>query len=225
MSGRGGQRRRSGEEMAGANAAATVFDSTQGVAMLFKCEPVQAPPTPQHPSLSPFPPSSPPSSPNSLPFSPLPTHPVPQTLVIAFFIFSMALVGMFYPYNRGAMLAACVVLYALTAGISGEWEASVWPSWGRDLLLAGPGPASSVCRCLPGAAGRPCPMPLPILSPPPILPHAPLIRSLIPTLPPPPLQATSAASTTRSWAAPTGSTTCCSPPCCSAARCSSPSRT
>lgn len=43
-----------------------------------------------------------------------------QTLVIALFIFSMALVGMFYPYNRGAMLAACVVLYALTAGISGE---------------------------------------------------------------------------------------------------------
>lgn len=42
-----------------------------------------------------------------------------QTLVIALFIFSMALVGMFYPYNRGAMLAACVVLYALTAGISG----------------------------------------------------------------------------------------------------------
>jgi hypothetical protein len=45
---------------------------------------------------------------------------VTQTLVIAFFIFSMALVGMFYPYNRGAMLAACVVLYALTAGISGD---------------------------------------------------------------------------------------------------------
>ena len=46
-----------------------------------------------------------------------------QTLVIALVIFAMALVGMFYPYNRGAMLAACVVLYALTAGISGEGDA------------------------------------------------------------------------------------------------------
>lgn len=42
-----------------------------------------------------------------------------QMLTIAMFIFTMALVGMFYPYNRGALLSACVVLYALTAGISG----------------------------------------------------------------------------------------------------------
>ena len=41
-------------------------------------------------------------------------------LTIAMFIFTMALVGMFYPYNRGALLSACVVLYALTAGISGQ---------------------------------------------------------------------------------------------------------
>eukprot|EP00967_Tisochrysis_lutea_P039949 scaffold47914_cov19-Tisochrysis_lutea.AAC.3 len=38
---------------------------------------------------------------------------------IALFIFALALVGMFYPYNRGALLSACVVLYALTAGIAG----------------------------------------------------------------------------------------------------------
>lgn len=42
-----------------------------------------------------------------------------QVLVIALAVFGLALVGMFYPYNRGAMLSACVVLYALTAGISG----------------------------------------------------------------------------------------------------------
>lgn len=43
-----------------------------------------------------------------------------QVLVIALCVFMLSLVGMFYPYNRGAMLSACVVLYALTAGISGE---------------------------------------------------------------------------------------------------------
>lgn len=41
-------------------------------------------------------------------------------LVIALCVFMLSLVGMFYPYNRGTMLSACVVLYALTAGISGE---------------------------------------------------------------------------------------------------------
>jgi hypothetical protein len=43
-----------------------------------------------------------------------------QILVIALCVFGLALVGMFYPYNRGAMLSACVVLYALTAGVSGQ---------------------------------------------------------------------------------------------------------
>lgn len=43
-----------------------------------------------------------------------------QMLVIALSVFMLSLVGMFYPYNRGAMLSACVVLYALTAGISGR---------------------------------------------------------------------------------------------------------
>jgi hypothetical protein len=42
-----------------------------------------------------------------------------QVLVIALCVFMLSLVGIFYPYNRGAMLSACVVLYALTAGISG----------------------------------------------------------------------------------------------------------
>lgn len=54
-----------------------------------------------------------------------------QVLVIALCVFMLSLVGMFYPYNRGAMLSACVVLYALTAGISGEEEA------GRQAAAAG----------------------------------------------------------------------------------------
>ena len=43
-----------------------------------------------------------------------------QVLVIAMCVFGLSLVGAFYPYNRGAMLSACVVLYALTAGIAGN---------------------------------------------------------------------------------------------------------
>lgn len=42
-----------------------------------------------------------------------------QMLAIALCVFILALVGVFYPYNRGALLSACVVLYALTAGIAG----------------------------------------------------------------------------------------------------------
>ena len=51
-------------------------------------------------------------------FTPLHLH--TQMLAIALFIFCLSLIGMFYPYNRGALLSACVVLYALTAGIAGE---------------------------------------------------------------------------------------------------------
>lgn len=56
-----------------------------------------------------------------------------QVLVITLCVFMLSLVGMFYPYNRGAMLSACVVLYALTAGISGE---------PHDLVTLG-----GRCRC------------------------------------------------------------------------------
>jgi hypothetical protein len=35
------------------------------------------------------------------------------------FIFLLALVGVFYPYNRGALFTALVVIYALTSGIAG----------------------------------------------------------------------------------------------------------
>lgn len=82
-----------------------------------------------------------------------------QVLVIALCVFMLSLVGMFYPYNRGAMLSACVVLYALTAGISGEdeeagkqagsgsrsvvhaqrqvWAAAVQSWWGFERLRLG----------------------------------------------------------------------------------------
>ena len=40
------------------------------------------------------------------------------------FIFVLALVGVFYPYNRGALFTALVVIYALTAGIAGYTAAS-----------------------------------------------------------------------------------------------------
>lgn len=35
------------------------------------------------------------------------------------FIFVLALIGVFYPYNRGALFTALVVIYALTSGIAG----------------------------------------------------------------------------------------------------------
>ena len=54
-----------------------------------------------------------------------------QVLVITLCVFMLSLVGMFYPYNRGAMLSACVVLYALTAGISGEPQNSHWEGGSR----------------------------------------------------------------------------------------------
>eukprot|EP00775_Hariotina_reticulata_P013476 gene13476-13602_t len=63
-----------------------------------------------------------------------------QILVIALCVFGLALVGMFYPYNRGAMLSACVVLYALTAGISG-YVSGLWykmmggRNWVSNVLL------------------------------------------------------------------------------------------
>ena len=47
-----------------------------------------------------------------------------QLLVMVFFIFMLALIGVFYPYNRGALFTACVVIYACTAGIAGYANAA-----------------------------------------------------------------------------------------------------
>lgn len=38
----------------------------------------------------------------------------------------LALVGVFYPYNRGALFTALVVIYALTSGIAGYSAASFY---------------------------------------------------------------------------------------------------
>ncbi|GBF88242.1 phagocytic receptor 1b [Raphidocelis subcapitata] len=63
-----------------------------------------------------------------------------QWLVIVLAVFALSLMDMFYPYNRGAMLSACVVLYALTAGIAG-YVAGVWykkmggRQWVQNVLL------------------------------------------------------------------------------------------
>ncbi|KAG4175199.1 hypothetical protein ERO13_A11G169400v2 [Gossypium hirsutum] len=65
-----------------------------------------------------------------------------QLFSITIFIFILAVVGVFYPYNRGALLTALVVIYALTSGIAGYTAASFYcqlegTNWVRNLLLTG----------------------------------------------------------------------------------------
>ncbi|GLT28764.1 hypothetical protein SLA2020_036720 [Shorea laevis] len=65
-----------------------------------------------------------------------------QLFTLAIFIFILALVGVFYPYNRGALFTALVVIYALTSGIAGYTAASFYcqlegTNWVRNLLLTG----------------------------------------------------------------------------------------
>jgi len=55
-------------------------------------------------------------------------------------IFTLACVGVFYPYSRGAMYTAMIVLYALTACISGYIAAKYYrqmegENWVRNILL------------------------------------------------------------------------------------------
>lgn len=63
-----------------------------------------------------------------------------QLFTLSFFIFTLACVGAFYPYNRGALFTALIVLYALTASISGYTAASYYTQmeglqWVRNILL------------------------------------------------------------------------------------------
>lgn len=63
-----------------------------------------------------------------------------QIFYLSFFIFALALVGAFYPYNRGALYTALIVLYALTASIAGYVAASYYRQmegelWVRNILL------------------------------------------------------------------------------------------
>ncbi|KAK9144204.1 hypothetical protein Sjap_004107 [Stephania japonica] len=65
-----------------------------------------------------------------------------QLLVLAMFIFLLALVGTFYPYNRGALFSALVIIYALTSGIAGYTSTSTYlqlegNNWVRNVLLTG----------------------------------------------------------------------------------------
>ena len=65
-----------------------------------------------------------------------------QLFAMVLFVFVLALVGVFYPYNRGALLTTCIVLYALTAGIAGYVAANNYrlmggQNWVRNVLLTG----------------------------------------------------------------------------------------
>ncbi|KAG6720660.1 hypothetical protein I3843_03G072800 [Carya illinoinensis] len=65
-----------------------------------------------------------------------------QLFTLTIFIFMLALVGVFYPYNRGALFTALVVIYALTSGIAGYTATSFYgqlegKNWVRNLLLTG----------------------------------------------------------------------------------------
>ncbi|KAA6422087.1 MAG: phagocytic receptor 1b-like [Trebouxia sp. A1-2] len=63
-----------------------------------------------------------------------------QLFTLSIFIFILACVGVFYPYNRGGLFTALIVLYALTASISGYMAASYYTQmegtqWVRNILL------------------------------------------------------------------------------------------
>ncbi|KAJ8540401.1 hypothetical protein K7X08_030320 [Anisodus acutangulus] len=49
-----------------------------------------------------------------------------QLFTLTIFIFILSLVGVFYPYNRGALFTALVVIYALTSGIAGYTASSFY---------------------------------------------------------------------------------------------------
>ncbi|KAG5608002.1 hypothetical protein H5410_029494 [Solanum commersonii] len=55
---------------------------------------------------------------------------------------SLQFVGVFYPYNRGALFTALVVIYALTSGIAGYTASAFYcqlegTNWVRNLILTG----------------------------------------------------------------------------------------
>lgn len=63
-----------------------------------------------------------------------------QLVALSIFIFGLACVGVFYPYNRGGLYTALIVLYALTAGIAGYTAGTYYKqmegtAWVRNILL------------------------------------------------------------------------------------------
>ncbi|XP_049403846.1 transmembrane 9 superfamily member 2-like [Solanum stenotomum] len=65
-----------------------------------------------------------------------------QLFTLTIFIFLMALVGVFYPYNRGALFTALLVIYALTSGVAGYTSTSFYcqlegTNWVKNLVWTG----------------------------------------------------------------------------------------
>ncbi|UPQ97787.1 nonaspanin [Chloropicon primus] len=63
-----------------------------------------------------------------------------QFLVLTLCIFILSMVGIFYPYNRGAILTSFVVLYALTSGLAGYCSGLLFKqlggkNWVRNNIL------------------------------------------------------------------------------------------
>ncbi|KAG1664039.1 hypothetical protein FOA52_010458 [Chlamydomonas sp. UWO 241] len=63
-----------------------------------------------------------------------------QIFYLSLFVFAFALLGTFYPYNRGALYTVLIVMYALTASIAGYVAASYYRQmegelWVRNILL------------------------------------------------------------------------------------------
>ena len=55
-----------------------------------------------------------------------------QLLTLTLAIFALAVMGMYYPYNRGAILATAVVLYALSTFISGYYSVQLYSQMGGE---------------------------------------------------------------------------------------------
>ncbi|XP_059649751.1 transmembrane 9 superfamily member 2-like isoform X3 [Cornus florida] len=65
-----------------------------------------------------------------------------QLLILTLSILILGLVGVFYPYNRGALCTALFVIFAITSGIAGYTAVSFYcklegTNWMRNLLLTG----------------------------------------------------------------------------------------
>lgn len=71
-----------------------------------------------------------------------------QILVLAFAIFGLSLLGTYHPYNRGALLTSCVVLYALTAG---GWRARGQQRVGQHGGLQSLAPLARLSQAQPAA--------------------------------------------------------------------------
>ncbi len=63
-----------------------------------------------------------------------------QILTMSACIFGLALVGVFYPYNRGALLVSCVVRASWVSSARARWPC------GRLLGLCRPCTASAPCK-------------------------------------------------------------------------------